>query len=113
MPEWALFKPEPAYGIYDAQTPQGGMEIYAFDWREGIRDRWTCEYDISADLDRQVLTAIESEGTRTIKWFIPRKDRHNFANSMQSQESIGPLNMKSTWLDSHPENERIGLKPHS
>jgi hypothetical protein len=36
---------QPIDGDYEAQTPEGGLEVYAFDWEEGIQHWWTCEYD--------------------------------------------------------------------
>jgi hypothetical protein len=37
MPKSRLFKLKPVDGNYDIQTPQGGLEVYAFDWREGMQ----------------------------------------------------------------------------
>jgi hypothetical protein len=53
MPAWALFKPKPLDGDYEAQTPEGGLEVHAFDWKEGMQYWWTCEYDAFEDRMRQ------------------------------------------------------------
>jgi hypothetical protein len=45
MPKWAPFKIKPVDGDIDVQTPQGGPDVSAFDWNEGMQYWWTCEYD--------------------------------------------------------------------
>jgi hypothetical protein len=53
MPPWALFKLKTVDGEIDVQTPQGGLETYAFEWKEWMQCWSTCEYDAFADQYRQ------------------------------------------------------------
>jgi hypothetical protein len=53
MPPCGLFKLEPSDGDFDVQTPQRGLENYAFDWKEKIQYWWRCEYDAFEDQHRQ------------------------------------------------------------
>jgi hypothetical protein len=53
MPARAPFKLKPLDGDYDLQTPQGGLEVYAFERKSGMQYWPTCEYDGFADQHRQ------------------------------------------------------------
>jgi hypothetical protein len=65
MQAWALFKLKPVDGDYEAKTPDGGLELYAFDWKEGMQYWWTCEYEAFEDRMRQEgkqIVIVDEEG---------------------------------------------------
>jgi hypothetical protein len=65
IPAWALFKLKPLDGDYEAQKPEGGLEVYAFDWKEGMQYWWSCEYDAFEDpmrQERKQVVIVDEEG---------------------------------------------------
>jgi hypothetical protein len=65
MPNLALFKFKPVDGDIEVQTPQGGSEVYAFDWKPVMQCWPTCEYDAFADQHRQewrLIVIMDEEG---------------------------------------------------
>jgi hypothetical protein len=84
MLKWALFKLNPIDGDYDVQTPQGGLEVYAFDWKKGMQYWWTCEYDAFPDQDRQEgkqIVVMDDQGCEEalsvyVNWGLPEISRY-------------------------------------
>jgi hypothetical protein len=79
IPSWGLFKHTPADSAIDTKTPQGGLEVYEFEPKEGTQFWWTREYDAMEDQSRmkgRQIVITDDEGHRKslavcVNWGIP------------------------------------------